>query len=153
MTEFQDIFADLLPATVFLYASAACLISCAVAALWMRGARSGESRFHSPYLRSWLALLAAVIFALTTTPSIAQPDPTSARMAAVGEQGSRPAPLSFFTYGPPIRSLWQAPAIRGFIGLSENSWDFSAPQTIPGFGPISAAEATVLLERMQRSAD
>jgi len=36
-----------------------------------------------------------------------------------------------------LRRAWSAdPAIRDFIGLSENSWDFTAPETIPGFGPL-----------------
>jgi hypothetical protein len=37
---------------------------------------------------------------------------------------------------PTLRDLWQDPVIRGYIGLSENAWDFNAPETIPGFGPI-----------------
>jgi hypothetical protein len=36
-----------------------------------------------------------------------------------------------------LRRAWSAdPAIRDFIGLSENSWDFTAPDSIPGFGPL-----------------
>jgi hypothetical protein len=36
-----------------------------------------------------------------------------------------------------LRRAWLAdPAIRDFIGLSENSWDFNAPGGVPGFGPI-----------------
>ncbi|HXF86839.1 MAG TPA: DUF3306 domain-containing protein [Xanthobacteraceae bacterium] len=37
-----------------------------------------------------------------------------------------------------LRRAWAAdPAIRDYIGLSENSWDFTAPQGVPGFGPLS----------------
>jgi hypothetical protein len=40
-----------------------------------------------------------------------------------------------------LRRAWSAdPAIRDFIGLSENSWDFNAPDSIPGFGPLNADE-------------
>jgi Protein of unknown function (DUF3306) len=40
-----------------------------------------------------------------------------------------------------LRRAWSSdPAIRDFIGLSENSWDFNAPGGIPGFGPIDPAE-------------
>jgi hypothetical protein len=40
-----------------------------------------------------------------------------------------------------LRRVWSAdPAIRDFIGLSENAWDFNAPETIPGFGPITASD-------------
>ena len=36
-----------------------------------------------------------------------------------------------------LRKVWTSdPAIRDFIGLSENAWDFNDPAGIPGFGPI-----------------
>ncbi|NWG25352.1 MAG: DUF3306 domain-containing protein, partial [Pseudorhodoplanes sp.] len=36
-----------------------------------------------------------------------------------------------------LRRAWSAdPAIRDFIGLSENSWDFTAPDSVHGFGPL-----------------
>lgn len=36
-----------------------------------------------------------------------------------------------------LRRAWAAdPAIRDFIGLAENSWDFTAPDGVPGFGPL-----------------
>jgi Protein of unknown function (DUF3306) len=35
-----------------------------------------------------------------------------------------------------LRRVWAAdPTIRDFVGLAENAWDFTAPETIPGFGP------------------
>jgi hypothetical protein len=40
-----------------------------------------------------------------------------------------------------LRRAWSAdPAIRDFIGLAENAWDFTAPGAIPGFGTLTAAE-------------
>jgi hypothetical protein len=40
-----------------------------------------------------------------------------------------------------LRRVWSAdPAIRDFVGFAENAWDFNAPETIPGFGPITAAD-------------
>jgi hypothetical protein len=40
-----------------------------------------------------------------------------------------------------LRRVWASdPAIRDFVGLSENAWDFNAPETIPGFGPITASD-------------
>lgn len=40
-----------------------------------------------------------------------------------------------------LRRVWSSdPAIRDFIGLSENSWDFTAPDGVPGFGPIGSAD-------------
>ena len=45
-----------------------------------------------------------------------------------------------------LRRAWSAdPAIRDFIGLSENSWDFTAPDGVPGFGPLDPAEVPRLL--------
>lgn len=36
-----------------------------------------------------------------------------------------------------LRRAWSAdPAIRDFVGLSENSWDFTAPDSVRGFGPL-----------------
>lgn len=45
-----------------------------------------------------------------------------------------------------LRRAWAAdPKIRDFIGLSENSWDFTAPGGVPGFGPLSAEEVSELM--------
>lgn len=45
-----------------------------------------------------------------------------------------------------LRQAWSAdPAIRDFIGLSENSWDFTAPEGIPGFGALAPEDARRLL--------
>jgi hypothetical protein len=39
-----------------------------------------------------------------------------------------------------LRKMWSLdPAIRDHIGLSENSWDFTQPDSIPGFGSIAEA--------------
>ena len=36
-----------------------------------------------------------------------------------------------------LRRAWAAdPAIRDFVGLAENAWDFTAPDGVPGFGPL-----------------
>jgi hypothetical protein len=44
-----------------------------------------------------------------------------------------------------LRRAWSTdPAIRDFIGLAENAWDFTAPDGVPGFGPLSAADASRL---------
>jgi hypothetical protein len=42
-----------------------------------------------------------------------------------------------------LRSAWAAdPAIRDFIGIAENQWDFNDPAGIPGFGPLGPTDAT-----------
>ncbi len=36
-----------------------------------------------------------------------------------------------------LRRVWTSdPAIRDFIGLAENAWDFTDPDAMPGFGPL-----------------
>lgn len=48
-----------------------------------------------------------------------------------------------------LRHGWSAdPAVRDFIGLSENSWDFNIPGTIPGFGSLELAEVQKMLAQM-----
>ena len=38
-----------------------------------------------------------------------------------------------------LRRAWAAdPAIRDFVGLAENAWDFTDPKAMPGFGDIPA---------------
>jgi Protein of unknown function (DUF3306) len=38
-----------------------------------------------------------------------------------------------------LRRAWTSdPAIRDFIGIAENQWDFTDPSAIPGFGPLEA---------------
>jgi hypothetical protein len=48
-----------------------------------------------------------------------------------------------------LRRVWSSdPAIRDFIGLSENSGDFNAPGAMAGFGPIDREEAGRILTRL-----
>jgi hypothetical protein len=40
-----------------------------------------------------------------------------------------------------LRRAWATdPAIRDFIGLAENQWDFTDPTAMPGFGPLQAGD-------------
>jgi hypothetical protein len=46
-----------------------------------------------------------------------------------------------------LRRAWTSdPAIRDFVGLVENGWDFNDPVAMAGFGPISAQEVTRLVK-------
>lgn len=48
-----------------------------------------------------------------------------------------------------LRRLWASdPKIRDFVGLSENSWDFNAPGSIAGFGPIDKEQVGRLLTQL-----
>jgi hypothetical protein len=40
-----------------------------------------------------------------------------------------------------LRRAWASdPAIRDFIGIAENQWDFNDPDAIPGFGPLQTTD-------------
>jgi hypothetical protein len=40
-----------------------------------------------------------------------------------------------------LRRAWAAdPAIRDFIEIAENQWDFANPTALPGFGPLAAGD-------------
>jgi hypothetical protein len=40
-----------------------------------------------------------------------------------------------------LRRVWSAdPAIRDFVGLAENAWDFTDPNAMPGFGPLESTD-------------
>jgi uncharacterized protein DUF3306 len=50
-----------------------------------------------------------------------------------------------------LRRAWTAdPAIRDFVGLAENAWDFNDPNAMPGFGPLdwSEVELRALADRI-----
>lgn len=47
-----------------------------------------------------------------------------------------------------LRRAWTSdPAIRDFIGIAENQWDFTDPGAIPGFGPLEARDDVATLLR------
>src|SRR5581483_4419299 len=48
-----------------------------------------------------------------------------------------------------LRRVWSSdPAIRDFIGLSENAWDFEKPGGVPGFGPFAPDAAGQLVAQV-----
>jgi len=50
-----------------------------------------------------------------------------------------------------LRRAWASdPAIRDFVGLAENAWDFNDPNAMPGFGPLdySAEQLEALVGRI-----
>jgi hypothetical protein len=47
-----------------------------------------------------------------------------------------------------LRRAWVTdPLVRDFVGIAESQWDFTDPQAIPGFGPIPASSASLLVAR------
>lgn len=54
-----------------------------------------------------------------------------------------------------LRRAWAAdPAIRDFVGLAENAWDFTDPNAIPGFGALQGTPEQIgaMVERVMGSA-
>ncbi len=54
-----------------------------------------------------------------------------------------------------LRRAWAAdPAIRDFIGLAENAWDFTDPDAMPGFGALHGTpeQISAMVERVLGSA-
>lgn len=82
----------------------------------------------------------------TTTPDTDQsePDVDLSTLPSLDSIGPQTDISVFLQRGVPaslshaaLRRAWSAdPAIRDFVGLAENAWDFTAPETIPGFGPL-----------------
>jgi len=82
-------------------------------------------------------------FDITTLPSLESITANSDIRAFL--QRGVPAALSRAA----LRRAWSAdPAIRDFVGLSENSWDFNASDSIPGFGSIGSADVRRMAARL-----
>jgi Protein of unknown function (DUF3306) len=48
-----------------------------------------------------------------------------------------------------LRRAWVMDAgIRDFVGIAENQWDFSQPQTIPGFGLLDPAQMRHMVPKL-----
>lgn len=50
-----------------------------------------------------------------------------------------------------LRRAWAAdPAIRDFVGLAENAWDFTDPDAMPGFGALhgTSEQISAMVERV-----
>ena len=53
-----------------------------------------------------------------------------------------------------LRRAWATdPAIRDFVGLCENGWDFTAVDGVPGFGALSSDEVKRLVAELTREPD
>jgi Protein of unknown function (DUF3306) len=45
-----------------------------------------------------------------------------------------------------LRQAWASdPAIRNFVGIAENQWDFNDPNAMPGFGPLPERDSAPAL--------
>ena len=104
---------------------------------------------------------AAEVSASDLPPGEAQPLFDPARLPPLESIGAASDIQPFLAAGVPadltraaLRRAWAAdPAIRDFIGLAENSWDFNAPGGVPGFGSLKAEEARRLLSQAMGEPD
>src|SRR5260370_37143984 len=111
------------------------------------------------FIRRWVRLKGASDTAHEIEPVSASVEPTTVQPQAAGlpDEPFDPASLpsletiaaetdigGFLQSGVPaeltraaLRRAWASdPAIRDFIGIAENQWDFNDPHGIPGFGPV-----------------
>jgi hypothetical protein len=47
-----------------------------------------------------------------------------------------------------VGAILADPSVRGYVGLAAYAWDFNEPDSMAGFGPLSAEEASQLLALM-----
>jgi hypothetical protein len=91
--------------------------------------------------------------AASLPPDEAQPLFDPASLPPIESIGAGTDIRAFLAAGVPadvtraaLRRAWSSdPAIRDFIGLSENSWDFNASGGVPGFGSVKAEDVRRLL--------
>ena len=87
----------------------------------------------------------------------AEPAPAGAQQGPPFDEASLP-PIESITKGSDLRAFLQKgvpkhltqaalrrawttdPAIRDFIGIAENQWDFTDPNAMPGFGPLAPTD-------------
>jgi hypothetical protein len=96
------------------------------------------------------------IAAAGVRPEDTKPLFDAATLPPIESLGARSDIGAFLAAGVPaeltraaLRRAWSIdPAIRDFIGLSENSWDFNVPGGVPGCGPVSAEDVRRLVEQV-----
>ncbi len=97
---------------------------------------------------------AAVANATNAAPESQMFDPAS--LPSIESIGANTDVTAFLRPGVPpeltqaaLRRAWSSdPAIRDFVGLVENGWDFNDPQAMPGFGAISPGEVARLVTQL-----
>jgi len=97
-----------------------------------------QSRLSKPALSSlWVIALTGVAAAQgTPAPTSVASLPNPATIDGSGTVRSKP------TGAPDIRVLIADPAIKNFIGLAENSYNFTDPNAVPGFEPMPPSNSS-----------
>lgn len=120
---------------------------------WSRRKRESEKERNTNRAESAPASDAARTTAAGEDDAIVRGAETNAPASRTFDPASLP-PIESITVSTDIRSFLQSsvpadltraalrrawasdPAIRDFIGIAENQWDFTDPTAIPGFGPL-----------------
>jgi hypothetical protein len=128
-------------------------------ARWWRRKREAAAAPPEPVTEQPAAPVAAASEKpeLPSAPAVqgSQPEP-AAELPPIDSIDSGTDIRAFLKQGVPqdlaraaLRRAWNSdPAIRDFIGLSENAWDFTAPEGVPGFGPFAPDAARQLVARV-----
>jgi len=109
---------------------------------WMRLKRETAAQ-PAPRSDATMTDSAPVPLERRATPPI---DP--ARLPPIDSISAESSVAAFLQAGVPedltraaLRNAWATdPAIRDFVGIAENQWDFNGEDTIAGFGPLSVEE-------------
>lgn len=120
-------------------------------ARWSRLKREGSADVASPPATAADVAGEPASSVKEEAPSPEPPEPVAVDLAALPPIESITAATdirAFLAPGIPaqlvraaLRRAWEAdPAIRDFVGLAENAWDFNAPDGVPGFGPLAPTE-------------
>jgi len=77
-------------------------------------------------------------YALLSTLLARAPD--ADLLAGLARLGGDASPLGVAHVALAEAAAQADPAIRDFVGLSENAWDFTDPNAMPGFGPLESTD-------------
>jgi len=130
-------------------------------ARWARRRRGAARKAHTGPTQKKTGDDAALEVAASFPPEETPPFLDPASLPPIDSIGAGSDIRPFLAAGVPadlaraaLRRAWSAdPAIRDFIGLSENSWDFNALGGVPGFGSLTAEDARRLLARVMGEKD
>ena len=113
---------------------------------WSRKKRAATepSQTQEPDAAGDMEQATAAVAPDAPTPDPRDPAPDLANLPPLESIGAGSDISAFLAPGVPVdiaraalRRVWTVdPAIRDFIGLSENSWDFNAPGGVPGFDHV-----------------
>jgi hypothetical protein len=115
---------------------------------WSRRKREKEPDATAPDPAEPDALEQAAVKAPPANETPAEPEFDLSSLPSLDEIGPGTKVDAFLKKGVPadlsraaLRRAWVSdPAIRDFVGLSENAWDFNATEGVPGFGPLEMTD-------------